>query len=384
MFGGIPRIIEMANRLRDRRNDSAVYTHARPKEVETMSVAARKRKLLINTTIFAVSVTVSLLLAEFVSRIVVPLFPGSQKLSLSGEPIQIDWVKPGAVYRQHSNEYDALTTITDKGYRFPQVIRDPEVVFTGDSFTFGQGLSDDETFASIYCRALKISCTNLGVPGFSTISAIDRLEYYLSKEHWAPEQVFLFIMAMTGFLSAGNDLFDNWSQSANVPKNSVTATTKARAKPEEIGEPSNLLARTQTALLKHSNLVRLAKFYFGPAIKQRLAPQPAKQVLDEALAVTGMQLRRLDQMAGLYGFDYHIILIHPVQDILRGTDKETLSALQQIAPKAIVPTADALRDDPAKYYFRFDGHLNPAGSERMAKLLLDTFKIVESNSHPPK
>ncbi len=68
--------------------------------IDNSEQLATMRKLFLNTAMFAASVTVSLLLAEFVSRMVVPIFPGSQKLSLSGESIQTGWVEPGAVYRQ--------------------------------------------------------------------------------------------------------------------------------------------------------------------------------------------------------------------------------------------------------------------------------------------
>ena len=102
-----------------------------------------------------------------------------------------------------------MTTITAGGYRAPEARRNPAFVFIGDSFTFGQGLSDAETFPAIFCRALAASCANLGVPGASTTSAIDRLEHYLSEEQWRPHHVLLFMLAMTEFMGEGNDLYDN-------------------------------------------------------------------------------------------------------------------------------------------------------------------------------
>ena len=57
------------------------------------------------------------------------------------------WLAPGTRYRQVSSEYDALTTITAEGYRVPAPKGPLDVIFLGDSFTFGSGLADDETFA---------------------------------------------------------------------------------------------------------------------------------------------------------------------------------------------------------------------------------------------
>lgn len=110
------------------------------------------------------SVVVALLFAELLTRIVYPISAGQRLVSLTDEPVST-WLQPSATYRQVSTEYDALTTITADGYRAPQVVGNPDVVFLGNSMTFGWGLSDDETFISIYCRRMMLTCANLGAPG---------------------------------------------------------------------------------------------------------------------------------------------------------------------------------------------------------------------------
>ena len=97
------------------------------------------------------SLFVAGLVAEGLSRIFVPISDLRENIMPNGERIR-SFVTPGSVYRQVSNEYDALTTITDKGHRAPVVEGNPDIVFIGDSFTFGYGLSDHQTFVSRYCR----------------------------------------------------------------------------------------------------------------------------------------------------------------------------------------------------------------------------------------
>src|SRR5688572_4955278 len=86
-----------------------------------------------------VSLVIALALAEGVARAFYPIYDGRDNVTLDGRPIK-DWFEPGSVYRQVSNEYDARTTITDKGHRVPGTAGNPDVVFVGDSFTYGYGL----------------------------------------------------------------------------------------------------------------------------------------------------------------------------------------------------------------------------------------------------
>lgn len=68
--------------------------------------------------LIVISVLFTLSLAEMVARAFFPISDGRDNITLDGRPIK-DWFEPGSVYRQVSNEYDAVTTITDKGHRVP-------------------------------------------------------------------------------------------------------------------------------------------------------------------------------------------------------------------------------------------------------------------------
>ena len=334
-----------------------------------------------NVVAVCVGILVALIFAEVISRVMIPIFPGTKKLDLDGHVLHIDYVQKGAVYRQYSEEYDALTTITPKGYRIPEVVDNPHMIFVGDSFTFGQGLSDEHTFPYQFCQALHVSCVNLGVPGASTISELDRLEGFVAREGWTPQHVLLFIFAMTQFLGAGNDLYDNIR---------TDETQKKRARPSNAGSlPSSphyakmnndmfseflyFVLEFRRTILEHSNFVRVLKFYFGPQLKELFAPTAKEETLKHALTLMTEQLNRFVELGEQRDFTTHIFLIHPVQDILRGSYRETILKFESISPTPIHSTAHLFSTDPKGYYYPLDGHLNEKGSRKIADYLLSVF-----------
>ncbi len=274
---------------------------------------------------------------------------------------------PGTVYRQVSNEYDAVTTITDKGHRVPVVDGNPDIIFIGDSVTFGNGLSDDETFISIYCKARRLSCANLGDVGAGTLKEIERLEQYLNQWNWRPREVRLIFAGMSGSFSAGSDFVDNYDR--EMYERRKLAGEPVAASPPAGGVAERIIG-TQVFLLRHSNLIRMAKFYAGPTLKSMIVAEPGEQRMAIALEATRDALERLDDLSRRMGFEYRIFLVVPVQDILRGTHGETLATLNSVSPRLVVSTAPLFADIPADYYYAFDGHPNPVGARRIAEFML--------------
>jgi hypothetical protein len=269
------------------------------------------------------------------------------------------WLAPGTSYRQVSSEYDARTTITPEGFRVPAPHGALDVVFLGDSFTFGTGLADAETFAWRYCEAAALSCANLAEPGSGTLRQVERLREFVAGRSWQPREVKLFVFAMTASFSAGNDLQDNY----------LAAHEAAGAAPARGGGLERLLA-LRTQLERRSNLVRLAKYHWGPLLRSALVPGLDDARRSEALERTRAALAELAQLGRSQGFALSLYLIHPVQDLRRGSYRDTEAALAAVAPVEIRPTAQLFADDPARYYFPLDGHLNPEGARAIAELLL--------------
>lgn len=334
-----------------------------PRPRSTAKEWAIRAGLMLASLLFAV------LVAEALSRVFAPISDLRENIALDGERIR-DFVQPGIVYRQVSNEYDALTTITEAGYRVPAVDGSPDVIFIGDSFTFGFGLADDETFVSIYCRERKLPCANLGRPGSGTLREVERLEEFLLRYQWRPREVRLFFFGMSGSFSNGNDFRDNYDREMQMRRAAAGIAPEGTAEETGQGGAAERLIGWQGFLLEHSNLLRLLKFYAGPTLKSLIVADPGDARMQVALDATRRALARLDELSRRDGFRYEIYLIVPVQDILRGTADDTLSTLDSVAPKPAVPTAQLFADSPAGYYFAFDGHLNPQGSRKLAGFLL--------------
>lgn len=327
----------------------------------------RLREWAIRLVLVSASLSVGLAAAEVMVRLFFPVSDGRENVTLDGAPIK-GWFEPGVAYRQVSNEYNALTTITDKGYRVPGTDGNPEVVFVGDSFTYGFGLNDDETFAGIYCREQRRACANLGLPSSGTAKQLDRLETFLDKYGWRPKEVKLFFFAMSTSFSAGNDFVDNYNYSRWL-------RSRARGTPE----PRPVIRRTsserliawQSWLLARSQLTRRIKYHWGPLLKSALVVAPGDRMA-EALAETKRNLLRLDALSRRNGFEYSIYLLVPVQDVIRGTHGQTLETLNRVSPKPVASTAYLFTRSPRDFYFAYDGHLNPKGSRRIADMLIVT------------
>ena len=178
------------------------------------------------------------------------------------------------------------------------------------------------------------------------------------------------MFAMTGALMGGNDLLDNLAYS----RRETSSTPPGEPKTCEEVDADCLAKRgwlidLRHDTLKHSNLVRFAYFYLGPWIRAALSPEPDGYQLSEALAATRAQLVRLHAMSRAHEFDYEIYVLHPVQDLLRGTFRQTIESVQDLAPSGnVTGTAFLFHEEPGAYYFSYDGTPESTGQRPLCPL----------------
>jgi hypothetical protein len=336
------------------------------------------KKILTNITLFLLSLVIGLGAVEFLSRWSFPVAPGVRHLDQNGDMVAIGTAnpfrhKPGRV-RQQANEFSVSIGITTTGYRVPEVEGNPDIVFIGDSFTFGQGLEDDETFVAIYCTKLKIQCANLGQSGAGTALELDILEHFLMTENWRPGEVKLFVMAMTGALMSGNDLADNLEYRKLFGNN--TSADKPVFVPPESRKYSLTLPDVREFILANSNLLRIVYFYAAPIIRASFSPRPEESQLEKALKIMEAELARFRSMSDKYGFTPKVYLLHPIQDLVRETAAQTLADIRNVAPNdlPVIATYHAFTEIASAYYYPYDGHFNPVGARAIADLLLSEQK----------
>jgi hypothetical protein len=324
--------------------------------------------------LLALSIGISVLAAEGISRIAFPISPGSRNLTYDGDEISPYIpgslrMKAGLRYRQVSNEYDVETTIDRFGNRVPEPHVNPEIVFLGDSFTFGQGIADQDTFPFIFCKRERLSCANLGRNGTGTGRQLDVLEHYLSNENWRPREVRIFVLAMTGALMPGNDLLDNYYYSVatnqrsivNSPQEQISTTTDKQI----------LSSWAREVILENSNLARTMYFALGPWLRAFLSPYPNSNLLVLSIKSTKEQFDRLDNLSRHFLFSYKIYIIYPVQDLIRGSYMMTFHILKSLSENShVIDTSSLFIDNPSNYYFPYDGHFTPAGSRKLAASLV--------------
>jgi hypothetical protein len=335
-----------------------------------------------NLFIVTASILFSLVVLEVASRYVAPISPGARFLDLGGVPLSsveanFFHYKPDLKYRQVSTEFDALTSIDGFGNRQSTLSDDPDILFLGDSFTFGHGLADKDNFVSIYCTTLDLTCGNLARPGLGTAEELMILEYYLTKYVWRPKTVKLFLFAMTDALMSGNDLYDNYLfEKRNIDGPSSGKETSDEGAIDTEMTVSDMmrstLQKTKNIVLAYSNLGRFAYFTLGHRIRAILSPPASQEVLDIGLKVTVRELNKLMRLSEEYGFRAEIYVIHPIQDLIRGTVDVTMQTLRDTVPDLpMVSSASIYMDDPRSYYFPYDGHLNVPGARKMADFLIN-------------
>lgn len=310
---------------------------------------------IINLFVFSVSLLTALLIFEIASRYVFPVSLGAKALALDGTPIKVhnEYGRhiPGISYRQISDEYDVITTITPQGYRVPIIHENPDVIFIGDSFTFGTGLPDKDTFVYLYASEQGLSCVNLGHPGTGTMQQLDILEDFIETQKWRPKQVKLFMVIMSNAFFVGNDFIDNLLYSEAIKEKKEIVLSE-----RPVSAFGNILLTMKYRLLQYSNLARIVKFHIGPQLGTLFVPEMHKNIHKKAVKVTRSQLLRLDKLSHSYGFSYEIFLIHPIPDLVRGSYKQTFQTLRQIAPSSasVYSTAFLFQKEPKNYYYPLD------------------------------
>lgn len=322
------------------------------------------RTIVANLSLLSVSILLVLLIAEVASRYMVPISPGPKLLSLSGEPLKHSYIKPDSEYRIVTPDYDAATRITADAYRAPEAIGNPDTVFLGDSFTFGQGVKDDEAFPAIYCRAKNLSCANLAVPGSSTLYELDRLETVLKHKGWTPNNVFLFFFT-------GNDFSDNLAAAEKRAQGLSYEPPELHPDIEaQRIQNLSLLKRAVNLTLSYSNLMRVLYYQILPEVRQQQDPEAHKNSFEQALSVSGEAFKRLERLSNEYAFNYRIYVLYPEAEVRQKSYLRLRNNLQAISPVKLISLGELYAQDIEGQYFPSDGHLTVKGNKTLADFLI--------------
>jgi hypothetical protein len=280
-------------------------------------------------------------------------------------------------------EYDyEINTIPCSGFFVrPPCHLGPDTSFHfGDSFTFGFGVAEDETFVSLLDQSGPGRHVNFGVPGDDLLAEIDHARMLLSELPKEDHPRALYFHAFFG-----NDIRDAWKYLGRAGE----LTSEERQTPVRLSR-----------LVKKSKLRRLVKnrlkairfqsavgrpvpdgFTFVPKHLTALEDMDPKS-LATFDRVASACAARMGELRGLYGGDIVVTLIPPKEIFFLADDTAPYDRRRDVVAAAFRPhdviVIDMLETIPPSeilpLFFKIDTHFNRDGHERFARIL---------RSHPP-
>lgn len=311
---------------------------------------------------------------------------------------QLGWrLTPGWRGRHAHHDFDVTYTVDSSGFRFdpvqPKERRGRVIAVVGDSFTFGLGVNDDETFVSLLNRDGTNAYLNLAVPGYSNDQEALLVEDQLPIRH--PDEILLVVYV-------GNDLLDNQRARPiqfNAAKplftlgpqglvlNNVPVPQRAAARDEPLPDLADIVLGTEYS--RSSLWHKLAhRFVLVGLVRDELMPVPDYTAEFDARFGTATELfvAILDRIAQDCGKAKARLTVAVLAGRSFVEEPSSLSAQYQqfFATKVLavcaergVPAYDfaaelrlQFRRQKARYFHRNDGHLTPIGHEVVARALL--------------
>jgi hypothetical protein len=383
----------------------------------------RRKDSVFAVTTVLLSLAVSLVLSEAILRAFAPAWLEYRMAVLNPEATAEGWGSDAAwpVERRNGSfyswipsssfsvshlEYKTTANIDELGGRVVPSSSasksNPLLPFLGDSFTFGIGVNDDETFVSkIADKIQHFRVLNLGVPETALtqqIELIDRRHHDLGNPQ---RYIFFFFL--------GND-FDDMISAEQATVHEKKAANVDLETPYPILIALNNLA-TNTPILRQSYLLQLAR-QFGIDVLNRMRQRDGAlpvwdasyYIMDksmeayrsEAQSALKKQLNRLISLQKTMKFKSMIVAIPDVHQVDASrrklfADRFGISTdrLDPRLPNQLL--ADALRtvDIPLfdateciangrnadSYYYQRDTHFRPAGHEALARCVINDNEV---------
>ena len=284
----------------------------------------------------------------------------------------------------HTTRWGTRTTGTD-------AVGPEAVVFTGDSFTFGLGVDDLETFTSLVCRSRHRGCLNAGIPGTALPAQLDVVQANIEAWQHPKRIVFVFF--------AGNDLPEMIREREQTLASPAPAVKSSPA-PNALAVINRVV--NASPILSRSYLLRLmkttARTWAMPGSMDLMfstASGAPGELGRRARTTLAMALDRLERLSADLDFSpsfvmipdryqvYHSLMVNKAR--YYGLDP---GALDMTFPQRLlaseldrrhIPYLDVSscldRQDKTLYY-QHDNHLTRAGHEAVAACITRSQAVV--------
>lgn len=345
------------------------------------------------------SVLVAFAIGELAVRLLAPQQVVAGEHYLRGDE-ELGWTLQPDYRGRFTNlvDFDVEIRTNSLGLRGPRLTgRRPAVLGLGDSFMFGHGVGEGESFLAVAARRLGAEPVNAGVPGYDLCQAVDLGERLLPD---------LAVDAIVIAAFSANDEVD-----VTYGRDRIEVRFGYAVEPGSKFDPASPRRRATHFVYRNSHLTRMARHSpaieaisrwigRGESIHRRMAQEllVAYQVPVSPTVVRGGEMTRdcLDKLSTLARSRDVPVLGLLLPDVLE-IDSESRSRTLRLADRlhldldleaprqrltkifgeAGIPTLDvtaALRSAPAaagRLYFTQDRHFTPSGSRIVGELLAE-------------
>jgi len=317
-----------------------------------------------NLSLFIIVCFISLSILEIGSRMILLIPSAPEIISIDKKnPLNINFNNPDSKYLSKHYEYEAITTIDKFGNRVVPSSNEnsnKNVVFLGDSFTFGLGVNDHETIPNLLCRDIDTKCVNLGIPGSGLIKQKNRLESFFRSNTGNGGIIFHLLFLSTEDMHAGNDLLDTLNEIENFS-----------LKEKKVHDDSVVSGFIKFGrwLSRNSNFFRIVRVFFGNELRVLAWKNKNTSASNNEIKVFANFLNEIKDLATKNNFHYKPVLISSYAEKNLDKDEITFHKINKVSD------INLLRLDYSGYiisdlFFPYDGHHNSMGAEMVKKNLV--------------
>jgi len=297
--------------------------------------------------------------------------------------------RPGVTGRHATPEYEHLATNSRQGLRGHRIVGrqlgfgfDSRVLFLGDSFTYGLGSADSETFADRFRQAHpRVEVINAGANGYSTRECVAVLDHLGAA----------LVPDLCVYVFFWNDLDDNLKRTAPAFSVSEGRPVERQDRPRPTVDP---LALQPPGVLETNS--RFGRFYVADLIREgfkgfryhtfgiKARPVHTQELKTQAWKITEQLLHMMKLRAVEIGTRLVVVCLPDHNQVnetaviknIGPLNYEVQAELKAACAKYEIVYVDLLpemkrawKEAGEDLYYYADRHLTPAGNAVVAKLL---------------
>lgn len=342
---------------------------------ETQALTPRRFMAKLNVRGFAnrlflvgISLSASLLFAEILLRLFWPQQTGPVQFAY--DPVRGGIPVPGQHGRRiFPGVYDYTYTNNSLGLRGPEIgqKKGQRILLLGDSFTYGIGVNDDQTFAVQLERLTGIEVVNAGNGGTGTDYA---LRFYETIGHTLQSDIVILCFFANDFLDNERGTYYD----SDLKPRDLSKSVYARK--------GFLNSRGYNWLIEHSHLANL--------IKQAFVRWSGSGVIDDSqthvvnIGLTQKYLSLLRQKVEQEGAKFDVFYVPSAEDIQNyrnGKESDTEHALKTIENEVSLTPALANSGYDVRFLYFSEGHWQPAAHKLAAQAITQKITLGKEINH---